>query len=409
MNKKTSGTLSGAAAGAGAGATVGSVVPGIGTAIGAVGGGILGALGGYFSAASEDELFRRALEEQQRAAYNNRIEAEIAAQALNDLADGLAPELLTTEQYQVLEQYYPQITKAIMEDRPEVLSGGTIGRDALVSALDQASSMAAQGDSSASMAQRELNYLKSAQLQEALMNKLQQQAYQQNQGNININMARQLAPQVQDTYSALALQNVANQDNLRMQALQNMGNLGNILNQSDMRVKEYNTNLLNEYNKRLAMTKWDYEKQKTDALNKANQYNIAARQAAADKNLARKDDYRALQTQLRKQAIDTRFTGATGMNTRLADTRTTDYYRKAGEPGFGKVFSDITDATNAYAGAVEREKGAKNEKQQASQPVTPQASQSVTPQALSNNYYKDIYYSNDDYGYTNEPRGLFRK
>ena len=214
--------------------------------------------------------------------------SEAAAQALEALANGLDPSQLTPAQYQSLQEYQPEIAQYVSEQTPNLMTAGGQGRDLMMQQALAAQQMAASGDTPAARAARELQQMDSAALQQQLLGQLQAQARQEGRSSpqTDLMLALGIGKQTQDNLYKQQLQSQAQGDSNRMQALQMLGSAGANLQANDQGVQRTNTDILNQYNQRLARTKWDYEQQKADTANKANMYNIQQRQDAANRNVA---------------------------------------------------------------------------------------------------------------------------
>ena len=341
-------TVNGALQGAGTGAVIGSAFSPVGTAIGAGIGAIGGGISGWMDQQAIDDSRDQALAYNQEIA-NAGYEAE---QALNALADGMHPSDLSPYQYQVLQQYYPQVAERVLEQAPELMTAGGEGRDYMQQQAEMSQSMAMTGDSPAQKAQRELSYLQNTQAQQQMINQLQQQAHQQGNGNIDFNLAMQGGQQLSDNMSKMGLQNQASADDMRMKALQMMGSAGANLQQNDQQAQQFNKSTLNDFNKRLASMKWDYELNKQNEVNKGNQFNISNAQDVANRNIASRnqanDSVLGQQTNLRAKAIDTRLQARTGSASGAAGITGAYNANKVAQPGVMETAGSLANIYDIY-------------------------------------------------------------
>lgn len=343
-------TVNGAIGGAGTGALIGSgVMPGIGTAVGAGVGAILGGIGGYQDQEAIDSARDEAL------MYNQQmVDAGLEAEkALTELANGLDPSQLSPYQYSVLEQYYPEIAQVVIEQAPELMTAGGVGRDYMQTQAEMAKSMALTGDSPAQQATRELAYTQNVQAQQNLLNQLKNQAMQQGRGgNIDFNLALQGGQQLGSNLAQMSLTNQANADEQRLRALQMMGQAGSALQSNDQQTKQYNTSTLNDYNKRLASMKWDYELNKQNEQNRANQFNIGNKQDIANRNInARNQAYDttfANKTGIRQNAIQSKLQAMTGGVQGKAGIWGAYRANQMGQPGIMDTAGKLVDMYGTY-------------------------------------------------------------
>lgn len=248
--------------------------------------------------------------------------SEEAAKLLEALANGLSPSQITPEQYSILQQYHPEIAQYVAEQAPQLMDNGGVGRDLMMEQAQNARSMYSEGDTPAARAARELQMMDSSALQQQLLSQLQAQASQEGRGSpqTDLMLAMGVGKQGQDALYKQQLQSQAQGDNNRLQALQMMGSAGANIQSNDQNAQRSNVDIMNNYNQRLAKTKWDYNQYKADEQNKGNMYNIGQAQGAADKNVMARnnaqisnanavDAMNRTKTDIQGQAIKTRLDG----------------------------------------------------------------------------------------------------
>jgi hypothetical protein len=247
---------------------------------------------------------------------------EEAAAAIEALQNGLSPEELTPSQFSALQQMNPEVAQYVAEAAPHLMDKAGQGRDLMTEQADAARAMSVSGDTPAMRAQRELANMDASALQSNLLNQIKTQGRQEGRGGggTDLMLALGAGKQAQEAMYKASLQNQANSDNTRMQALQMMGTAGQNIQANDQQSQAANVSTMNQYNQRLAQNKWDYEKNKADTMNQAQTFNINQNQGIANKNveaankakefnIKQRQDMQNNKTKIQQDAINARLQG----------------------------------------------------------------------------------------------------
>lgn len=213
---------------------------------------------------------------------------------------------LTFQQYQVLQQYRPEVATFIQEKAPELITEQQSGaaKQAQNQDLGLLQQRAQTGEDAQSRAQAA-----------GLMSQLQGQndrsradtmrAYSQRglgggSQDILANVAAGEANQGQARQQALDI--AAQNDQRKMQALQIASNLAGVIRNQNLGVEQANKTTINDYNTRNTMSKRAYDESVVNAQNQAQLINQQNAQQTANANTGLSNQYGLLNTQRQEQA-----------------------------------------------------------------------------------------------------------
>lgn len=202
-----------------------------------------------------------------------------------ELPPGEAPTL-SPVQLELMGKYNPEIAKQTIEQAPQMVPQGGLGRDAQIKALDKLGAMSVTGtDAISQAAQSEAKFKADA------ASTLRQQEILNNYANRGLlNGATGLSAQLSAAQDAGAQQELAAQQaaaqaqQRRMDALSQFGNTAGQIRQSDDSASRTNAEIMNMYNQRMANSMNDYNRYRTAQLNDAQKANLAEQQRISDAN-----------------------------------------------------------------------------------------------------------------------------
>lgn len=202
-----------------------------------------------------------------------------------ELPPGEAPTL-SPVQLELVGKYNPEIAKQVIEQAPQMVPQGGLGRDAQIKVLDKLGAMSVTGtDAISQAAQSEAKFKADA------ASTLRQQEILNNYANRGLlNGATGLSAQLSAAQDAGAQQELAAQQaaaqaqQRRMDALSQFGNTAGQIRQADDSASRTNAEIMNMYNQRLANSMNDYNRYRTAQLNDAQKANLAEQQRVSDAN-----------------------------------------------------------------------------------------------------------------------------
>jgi hypothetical protein len=256
--------------------TIGLILGGSQLVSGLIGAGVQS----YFTnkQAQSDEDRSRIIEELQTRAYENL-----------QMPSGQATPL-TFEEYSVLAQYKPEIARMVAETAPQLI-GEAQSQDVIQVQKDtlqqyqqlSKSGVDAQGEADRSRLLSDVQG-KSNTARANLLREYSQRGLGGSGQDVLANLAAE--GQIQDRAQQQGLDIAAQNQGRRLDALKNASNLAGQMRQTNLGVEQTNTNTMNEFNRRNTMNLQNYEIQRANALNQAQQLNQNRAQSVADNNIA---------------------------------------------------------------------------------------------------------------------------
>jgi len=197
---------------------------------------------------------------------------------------------LTPEDLKLVGRYTPEMAPYIAEQAPELVKQSQQalqGRDAQRKALERYMAMGETGDDAIS-AQAAFD----ARQQAGMDTRGRQQAIEQSfarrgQLGAGLQFAGQLqAGQAESNQQALAqMQAAADAQRRRLEALSQGASLGGQIYGQEMTLADKNANIINDFNRRMASTRQDYENRRAGVMNEAERYNLGAEQDINNRNV----------------------------------------------------------------------------------------------------------------------------
>jgi hypothetical protein len=198
---------------------------------------------------------------------------------------------VTPEEYELLQQYEPQIAQFVEEKNPTLVlaqsEGALRGREAQMNALDKYRNLSQSGDDTQSRILRERALMDAATQNQAQQASIQDSFARRGQmGSGNALVAALMAQQGSSQNASQAAQQAAmDAYNTKLNALRQSADLGGVIRGEDVSLESANAGTLNDYNQRFATTKNRYNQYAADTRNQANLRNIEEAQRLANMNV----------------------------------------------------------------------------------------------------------------------------
>lgn len=204
---------------------------------------------------------------------------------------------LTPEDYQVVNQFIPEVAADFEEIAPTTIKGkseaATAGLGAQLSALEKLRNLSDSGDDTQS------RLLRSQALRDAaIQSQGEQEAIRQRMarmgqtGSTNDLITSLLAQQGQSQNAALTSQNAAmDAYNRKLEAMRGAADLGGNIRGTELTMEGNNADIINAYNQRFANARNDYNQYASGLRNDAQLRNLNNAQDISNKNVAQRNDY----------------------------------------------------------------------------------------------------------------------
>jgi hypothetical protein len=246
---------------------------------------------------------------------------------------------LTPEDLKIVGKYTPELAPYIAEQNPELVrqsQQAMQGRDAQRKALERYMAMGDTGDDAIS-AQAAFN----ARQQAGMDTRGRQQALEQSfarRGQLGAGMqfaGEMQAGQAAGNQQALAqMQAASDAQRRRLEALASGASLGGQIYGQEMNLADKNASIINDFNRRMASTRQDYENRRALSMNEAQRTNLANEQDVANRNVMNRN--RAQESNLDRSDSLTKYGAewARGERNRSDDIERERYAMSRGERGF---------------------------------------------------------------------------
>lgn len=275
---------------------------------------------------------------------------------------------LTQEQLTLLGKYTPNVAQYIQEKNPEMVteqaSADVISKQK--QALEQYQQLSQTGEDALARSQRERGMSEAEGAQRKATEQILR-AYQQQGiggGGQELLATQNAGQQAANSRRQLSLDIAAQNQQRRMEALNQMANLSGQVRNQNQNVEQANVSAINAFNQRNAQTKQAWENAKTNEQNRADLYNMEQKQRIADTNTdirnktymanrARNDMIEAANRNAANDINNTRLNAATGRATADRTMGQDELARKLAMQQ--QAIAGVTAAGSAYASGQEKQ------------------------------------------------------
>lgn len=201
---------------------------------------------------------------------------------------------LTPEDLKLVGKYTPEMAPYIAEQAPELVKQSQQalqGRDAQRKALERYMALGETGDDAISAQDAFMARQQAGMDTRGRQQALEQSFARRGQLGSGLQFAGQMqAGQAEGNQQALAqMQAASDAQRRRLEALASGASLGGQIYGQEMTLADKNANIINDFNRRMASTRQDFENRRAGTLNEAQRLNLAAEQDVANRNVSNRN------------------------------------------------------------------------------------------------------------------------